>query len=393
MGLFYPCNPVLSWLFCQLSLVPWFRRTLSGGGKASWPCMVGWFWPPLCRTIWTTSRCSFPSSLSVLKMRTSITFHVPEVSSHFSRCRRQYKPCWVAPQVPRLYRATRSCQGARWFQNWHKGCGRLEAALSGIMGICLSHSGAMSIFSLTWSWELQRPGPFSSHALGDIRWFLWTLGNDLHPEPYPVFGIARVEAAGPFFSHTCGNEWHRQPVEHYGQEDHQDKPPFGFLQGWHLDMWATLACHAGRSSGSVAAQSLWACTCWQCDIVGCSRTGLCDVTTCCLPGQQAVKAKMQLGRTWVDGFWSLSHCNACWQALSLAVEWHCIPQDLHCELCPDSIQAAFSAVLQLGSHDMFPHKILLRAKWQPMLRGKPKIHAFWQKILTPLEQGLGQTDL
>lgn len=73
-------------------------------------------------------------------------------------------------------------------------------------------------------------GPFSSHALGYNRQFLRTLGNDVHPEPYPIFGTARVKAAGPFFRRTCGNnEWQRQPVEHHGQEDHQDEPPFGLL--------------------------------------------------------------------------------------------------------------------------------------------------------------------
>lgn len=74
-------------------------------------------------------------------------------------------------------------------------------------------------------------GPFSSHALGYNRRFLWTLRNDVHPEPYPAFGIARVKAAGPFLGRTCGNEWQRQPVEHHGQEDHQDEPPFGLLGG------------------------------------------------------------------------------------------------------------------------------------------------------------------
>lgn len=94
------------------------------------------------------------------------------------------------------------------------------------------------------------PGPFSSHALGHNRRFLWTLGNDVHPEPYPVPGIARVEAAAPFFSRTCGSsECQRQPVEHHGQEDHQDEPDPGFLQGWHLGTWAVSACHVGQSSG------------------------------------------------------------------------------------------------------------------------------------------------
>lgn len=75
-------------------------------------------------------------------------------------------------------------------------------------------------------------GPFSSRALGDNRRFVWTLGNDVHPEPDPVIGIARVVAAGPFFGHIHdGSEGQRQPVEHHGQEDHQDEPHSGLLQG------------------------------------------------------------------------------------------------------------------------------------------------------------------
>lgn len=86
-----------------------------------------------------------------------------------------------------------------------------------------------------------------------------------------------------------------------------------------------------------------------------------------------MNTRMELGRNWVDGFLRLVPllCLLADTELSSGVA-----QDLYCDLCPDSIQTALSAVLQLGSHGMFPHKILLTAKWQLMLKGKQKIHAF-----------------
>lgn len=241
---------VLSWLFCQLSLIPWFRRALScgNGRKASWPCMAGWFWPPPCRTIWTISRCSFPHSLSLLEMRTSS----PSLSLRFLHTSADAKGKTSHAEQPHtLYEQPGHIKG----QGGSK-TGTKDGADNGwLLQSLRSHVQPLPgpVLGIA---KASAPGPFSSHALGHNRRFLWTLGNDVHPEPYPVPGIARVEAAAPFFSRTCGSsECQRQPVEHHGQEDHQDEPDPGFLQGWHLGTWAVSACHVGQSSG--------------CDIPGC----------------------------------------------------------------------------------------------------------------------------
>ena len=82
-----------------------------------------------------------------------------------------------------------------------------------------------------------------------------------------------------------------------------------------------------------------------------------------------------------------SHCCACRRTLSPAGERDRVPRGLGCALnfsarrgcAQSSSRAAFSTVPQLGSCDAVLLNILSGAKWQPMLRGKPKIHSWFDK--------------
>lgn len=237
---------------------------------------------------------------------------------------------------------------------------KLAQRMGQIMGDCFSHSGAMSSLSLVQSWELQRPVLLVLSAV----MLLATTGGFFGPSGMMSI-LNRTQSRGLQGSRLLL----RSSAVHVAAVNARDS------------LWSTTVKKTTRMSlilvfcrGDIlarelsrpamlvrvqavtfrAAQSPCACMCWQCDIMGCCHTGLCDVTICFLPVQQGMNTRMELGRKWVDGFLRL---------VPLLCLLAGTEPSSACELCPDSIQAAFSAVPQLGSCGMFPQKILLTAKW------------------------------